>query len=98
MSVSTHGWRLDAPSHALRAAVELVSSMRFSISLLTVICIASIIGSATRSSPLSGRLELYASTKRRVTSGRVVSEPRLSGEWQARLADWGVALTMAEAG
>ncbi len=26
---------------------------------------------------------------------RVISEPRLTGEWQARLADWGVALTLA---
>jgi cytochrome c biogenesis protein len=48
MSVSTHGWRLDTPSHALRAAVELVSSMRFSISLLTVICIASVIGTVLK--------------------------------------------------
>ena len=44
MSVSTHGIRVRTGSHALRAAVELLSSMRFSISLLTVICIASVIG------------------------------------------------------
>ncbi len=44
MSVSTHGLRLKTPSLALRAAVELLSSMRFSISLLSVICIASVIG------------------------------------------------------
>jgi cytochrome c biogenesis protein len=48
MSVSTHGWRLKTPSLALRAAVELLSSMRFSISLLTVICIASVIGTVLK--------------------------------------------------
>jgi cytochrome c biogenesis protein len=44
MSVSTHGIRIRSGSHALRATVELLSSMRFAISLLTVICVASIIG------------------------------------------------------
>ncbi|MEH3087374.1 MAG: cytochrome c biogenesis protein ResB [Xylophilus ampelinus] len=44
MPVSTHGIRLRSGSQALRAAVELLSSMRFAISLLTVICIASVIG------------------------------------------------------
>ncbi|MGA0570216.1 cytochrome c biogenesis protein ResB [Variovorax sp. VNK109] len=44
MSVSTHGLRVRSGSHAWRATVELLSSMRFAISLLTVICIASIIG------------------------------------------------------
>ena len=48
MSVSTHGVRLKTRSHALRAAVELFSSMRFSISLLTVICIASVIGTVLK--------------------------------------------------
>jgi cytochrome c biogenesis protein len=48
MSVSTHGLRLKNGSHAWRAAVELLSSMRFSISLLTVICIASIIGTVLK--------------------------------------------------
>lgn len=48
MSVSTHGMRLKTPSAALRAAVELLSSMRFSISLLTVICIASVIGTVLK--------------------------------------------------
>ena len=48
MSVSTHGMRLKTPSVALRAAVELLSSMRFSISLLTVICIASVIGTVLK--------------------------------------------------
>lgn len=35
-------------SQAMRAAVELLSSMRFSISLLTVICIASVIGTVLK--------------------------------------------------
>jgi cytochrome c biogenesis protein len=48
MTVSTHGLRLKNGSHAWRAAVELLSSMRFSISLLTVICIASIIGTVLK--------------------------------------------------
>ena len=48
MTVSTHGLRLKKGSHALRIAVELLSSMRFSISLLTVICIASIIGTVLK--------------------------------------------------
>jgi cytochrome c biogenesis protein len=48
MSVSTHGLRLKTPSASLRAAVELLSSMRFSISLLTVICIASVIGTVLK--------------------------------------------------
>jgi cytochrome c biogenesis protein len=48
MSVSTHGLRLKTPSIALRATVELLSSMRFSISLLTVICIASVIGTVLK--------------------------------------------------
>jgi cytochrome c biogenesis protein len=48
MSVSTHGLRLKTPSAALRSVVELLSSMRFSISLLTVICIASVIGTVLK--------------------------------------------------
>ena len=44
MSVSTEGLRLQSRSTVLRSAVELLSSMRFSISLLTLICIASVIG------------------------------------------------------
>jgi cytochrome c biogenesis protein len=46
--VSTAGLELRSRSRALREAVELVSSMRFSISLLTVICIASVIGTVVR--------------------------------------------------
>jgi cytochrome c biogenesis protein len=44
MTASTQGVRLATPNPRLRAAVELLSSMRFAISLLTVICIASVIG------------------------------------------------------
>ena len=43
-TVSTHGMKLRRGSPTLRALVEMLSSMRFSISLLTVICIASVIG------------------------------------------------------
>ncbi|MGH6627305.1 MAG: cytochrome c biogenesis protein ResB [Burkholderiaceae bacterium] len=48
MSVSTHGLRVRTGSQALRQGVELLSSMRFAISLLTVICIASIIGTVLK--------------------------------------------------
>src|SRR6184192_3763773 len=43
-TAATEGLQLRTGSPRLRAAVELLSSMRFSISLLTVICIASVIG------------------------------------------------------
>ena len=48
MTVSTQGIELQTSSRPVRAAVELLSSMRFSISLLTVICIASIIGTVLK--------------------------------------------------
>ena len=48
MTVSTHGIEMKTGSRAWRASVELLSSMRFSISLLTVICIASVIGTVLR--------------------------------------------------
>ena len=48
MSISTHGLRVRRGPRALRAAVELFSSMRFAISLLTIICIASIIGTVLK--------------------------------------------------
>ncbi len=48
MTASTHGIELKTASRPLRAAVELLSSMRFSISLLTVICIASVIGTVLK--------------------------------------------------
>ena len=48
MTVSTQGIDLKTSSRPVRAAVELLSSMRFSISLLTVICIASVIGTVLK--------------------------------------------------
>ncbi|MES2247394.1 MAG: cytochrome c biogenesis protein ResB [Pseudomonadota bacterium] len=48
MTVSTHGLRVHRGPQLLRAAVELLSSMRFAIALLTVICIASIIGTVLK--------------------------------------------------
>jgi cytochrome c biogenesis protein len=44
MSVSTEGLDIQGGSPRLREAVELLSSMRFAIALLTVICIASVVG------------------------------------------------------
>lgn len=48
MTVTTQGIELATGSRAWRAAVELLSSMRFAISLLTVICIASVIGTVLK--------------------------------------------------
>ncbi|HUD34204.1 MAG TPA: cytochrome c biogenesis protein ResB [Variovorax sp.] len=48
MSISTHGLRVRRGPQAVRATVELFSSMRFAIALLTVICIASIIGTVLK--------------------------------------------------
>ena len=48
MTVSTDGIELATGSKVWRASVELLSSMRFSISLLTVICIASVIGTVLK--------------------------------------------------
>ena len=48
MTVSTEGIEIKSASRPVRAAVELLSSMRFSISLLTVICIASVIGTVLK--------------------------------------------------
>lgn len=48
MTVSSQGLELPASSRTLRAVVELLSSMRFAISLLTVICIASVIGTVLK--------------------------------------------------
>jgi cytochrome c biogenesis protein len=44
MTTATEGLQLRTGSPRLKAAAELLSSMRFAISLLTVICIASVIG------------------------------------------------------
>lgn len=48
MSVSTEGLQLRSGSRWLSEWVELLSSMRFAISLLTVICIASVIGTVVK--------------------------------------------------
>ena len=48
MSETTQGVRVQSGSRALRAGVELLSSMWFAISLLTVICIASVIGTVLK--------------------------------------------------
>ncbi|MBX9871629.1 MAG: cytochrome c biogenesis protein ResB [Burkholderiaceae bacterium] len=75
MTISSQGLELRSASLGLRAAVELLSSMRFAISLLTVICIASVIGTVLKQhEPLNnyinqfgpfwaevfGQLDLYA--------------------------------------
>jgi cytochrome c biogenesis protein len=48
MSVTTSGVEVRLASRRMREAVELLSSMRFSISLLSVICIASVIGTVVK--------------------------------------------------
>ena len=48
MTISTQGLELSTGSRPLRSAVELLSSMRFAISLLTLICIASVIGTVLK--------------------------------------------------
>ena len=48
MSVTTAGFEVKAKSRHLRDFVELISSMRFAISLLTVICIAAVIGTVVQ--------------------------------------------------
>lgn len=48
MSTSTEGMQIRSGPGALRSVVELMSSMRFAISLLTVICIASVVGTVLK--------------------------------------------------
>ena len=48
MSETTQGVRIRTGSRALRTGIELLSSMRFAIALLTVICIASVIGTVLK--------------------------------------------------
>jgi cytochrome c biogenesis protein len=48
MTASTSGLDVPARSRWLRDSIELLSSMRFAISLLTVICIASVIGTVVK--------------------------------------------------
>ncbi|HEX5806258.1 MAG TPA: cytochrome c biogenesis protein ResB [Macromonas sp.] len=60
MTVSTAGIDVKARSLRVRAAVELVSSMRFAISLLTVICIASVIGTVLKQNePLNNYINQF---------------------------------------
>ena len=47
-SFNTQGFDIQRGSRAWRSAVELLSSMRFAIALLTVICIASVIGTVVK--------------------------------------------------
>ena len=44
MSVTTSGYQSKSNKSSVRLAIELVSSMRFAISLLVILAIASIIG------------------------------------------------------
>ncbi|MDH5205783.1 MAG: cytochrome c biogenesis protein ResB, partial [Hylemonella sp.] len=75
MTVNTQGLESKAASRTVRVVLELLSSMRFAISLLTVICIASIIGTVLKQhEPLNnyinqfgpfwaevfGKMDLYA--------------------------------------
>ena len=48
MAVSTSGIEIKARSRTLRDAVELLSSMRFSISLFALICVTSVIGTVVK--------------------------------------------------
>ncbi|MDO9436183.1 cytochrome c biogenesis protein ResB [Hydrogenophaga sp.] len=48
MTVSTQGLHLRTGSRIVSGTVELLSSMRFAISLLSVICIASVIGTVVK--------------------------------------------------
>ncbi len=48
MTASTAGFEIKGSSQRLSAAVELLSSMRFAIALLTVICIASVVGTVLK--------------------------------------------------
>jgi cytochrome c biogenesis protein len=48
MAVSTSGVEVRTGSRALRESIELLSSMRFAITLLSVICIASVIGTVVK--------------------------------------------------
>jgi cytochrome c biogenesis protein len=48
MTVSTQGFEIRSGSRVVSRWVELLSSMRFAIALLTVICIASVIGTVVK--------------------------------------------------
>ncbi|MBH1966418.1 MAG: cytochrome c biogenesis protein ResB [Comamonadaceae bacterium] len=47
-TITTEGFEPQRGSRAWRAAIELLSSMRFAIALLTIICIASVIGTVLK--------------------------------------------------
>lgn len=60
MTVSTAGIEVKARSQSVRVVVELLSSMRFAISLLTVICIASVIGTVVKQNePLNNYINQF---------------------------------------
>ena len=60
MTVSTQGLQLRTGSRIVSELVELLSSMRFAISLLTVICIASVIGTVVKQrEPLSNYVNQF---------------------------------------
>src|SRR5947207_4375509 len=48
MTLATTGIEVRAKSRALRDGIELISSMRFAITLLVMICVAAIIGTVVR--------------------------------------------------
>lgn len=59
-SSDMHGYTPRHGSRAWRAAVELLSSMRFAIALLTVICIASVIGTVlTQHEPVNNYVNQF---------------------------------------
>ena len=81
MTASTQGLRLRTGPQTLRAAAELLSSMRFAISLLTVICIASIIGTVLKQNePVTNYVNqtysLFATARERRPSKLLVEKVR----------------------
>ena len=60
ITTDTHGYTPRHGSRAWRQAVELLSSMRFAIALLTVICIASVIGTVvTQHEPVTNYVNQF---------------------------------------
>ena len=74
MSLATTGIEMRHRSRGLRDSVELVSSMRFSISLLTVICIAAMIGTVVKQGDWN-RLHIVArgGTLTHIVNGQVMA-------------------------
>ena len=59
-TISTQGYEVRQGSRWLRSAIELLSSMRFAIALLTVICIASVIGTViTQHQPFNNYINQF---------------------------------------